>query len=187
MLAKFWGVGCRMLLSWVNSAGGGKPLQFTGKSCIIIELQEERRMMKSKVEQQEKWGTFFLLATIVLTVLSLARPALSQVGILGDWETGTYHTKQAGTNRALIFIAHVEEAGAINLSSVTYSGQSMIKIIDEIVGSSYQAYVVTYILDEANIAAATNGAFVPVWSASIGLPAVGWNNPKYVSAVLYIE
>ncbi len=122
--------------------------------------------MKSKEDQQKKWGTSVLPAAILLTVLSLSRLALSQVGIPGYWETGTYHTKQAGTNRALIFIAHVEEAGAINLSSVTYGGQPMVKIIDEIVGSDYQAYVVAYILDEAGIAAATDGTFVPVWSTT---------------------
>jgi len=122
--------------------------------------------MKSQVDQQKKWGTSVLSATILLTLLNLSRPTLSQIPIPATWKSGTSHTKQVGTNRALIFIAHVEEAGAINLDSVTYSGQPMTKIIDEIIGPSYQAYVVAYILDETGISAATDGTFVPVWNAT---------------------
>jgi len=93
-------------------------------------------------------------------------PPSTDVEITGSWDTGLSHTKETGTNRALLFIAHVEEAGSINLSSVTYGSQPMTKIIDEIVGSSYQAYVVAYILDEAGIAAASDSTFVPSWSTT---------------------
>lgn len=88
------------------------------------------------------------------------------VEILGSWATGTSHTKESGTNRALVFTAHVEEAGAISLDSVTYGGQPMTKVIEEITGTSYQAYVVAYILDEAGIAAASGDTFVPSWSTT---------------------
>jgi len=89
-----------------------------------------------------------------------------EVEIIGSWATGTSHTKESGTNRALVFTAHVEEAGAISLDSVTYGGQPMTRITEEIVGTSYRAYVVAFILDEAGVAAATNGTFVPSWSTT---------------------
>jgi hypothetical protein len=33
----------------------------------------------------------------------------SDVGILGSWTVGTTHTKESGTDRALVFIAHAED------------------------------------------------------------------------------
>jgi hypothetical protein len=93
------------------------------------------------------------------------------VSILGSWATGTSHTRENGNNRALIFIAHVEEGGSISLNSVTYGGQSMTKILDTIVGTTWRAYVVAFRLNEAGIAAATSDTFVPTWSTT----------PDYVS------
>jgi len=98
--------------------------------------------------------------------ISISTPGDSTVSMLGSWTSGLTHTAESGSNRLLIFTAHVEEAGAINLNSVTYGGQSMTKVIDEIVGTTYQAYVVAYILDEADIAAATSDTFVPNWSTT---------------------
>ena len=88
------------------------------------------------------------------------------VAILGSWLTGLTHAKESGTNCALVFIAHVEEAGSITLNSVTYGGQTMTKVIDRIVGTNPTAYVVAYILNEAGVAAATSGTFVPNWSTT---------------------
>lgn len=109
--------------------------------------------------------TFIKTITVIL-LLILSAPALSQVDIAGSWTIGTSHTKEAGTDRALIFIAHAEEDGAVSLDSVTYGGQAMTKITDEIIGTSYQAYVAAFILDEAGIAAATSGTFTPTWSTT---------------------
>ena len=95
-----------------------------------------------------------------------SKTPMPPVNILGSWVSGTSHTKENGGNRILVLIAHAEEAGAINLSSITYGGQPMTKVIDIIVGTSYQAYVVAYILDEAGVAAATSGTFVPTWSTT---------------------
>jgi type II secretory pathway pseudopilin PulG len=91
---------------------------------------------------------------------------INTVGILGSWVTGTTHAKESGTNRALVFIAHVEEGGAITLNSVTYGGQTMTKVIDRIVDTTTRAYVVAYILNEAGVAAATSGTFAPTWSTT---------------------
>jgi len=122
--------------------------------------------MKREVSQQKTEGKSFLLATVLLTVLGLCRPALSQVGILGSWEVGTDHTKEPGTNRALVFIAHGEMDGIMNLTSVTYGGQSMTKVVERNYSATIEAYVVAYILDEAGVAAATNGTFSPTWSTT---------------------
>jgi hypothetical protein len=97
-----------------------------------------------------------------------AMPELrTDVEIIGSWVSGTSHTRENGSGRALIFIAHDEQSASINLSSVTYGGQPMTKVIDRIVtSSSTYAYVVAYILDEAGVAAATSNTFTPAWSAT---------------------
>lgn len=88
------------------------------------------------------------------------------VTMVGSWTAGLTHTAESGSNRLLIFTAFVEEGGAIGLTSVTYGGQSMTKVIDEAVGTSFQAYVVAYILDEDGIDAATSSTFAPSWSTT---------------------
>jgi len=96
-------------------------------------------------------------------------PPGTEVEIIGNWLEGLSHAEETRTNRALIFIAHAEDGGSINLNSVTYGGQPMTKVIERIVSSgnpAYYAYVVAYILDEAGIAAATSNAFVPGWSTT---------------------
>ncbi len=123
-------------------------------------------MRKNSANQQKKRGTTFLTSAVLLTVLSLARPALSQVNIIGSWQSGTSHTKESGTSRALIFIAHAEHSAATTLTGVTYGGQAMTGITEEVVGTGYRAYVMAYILDEAGINAATSGTFVPAWSTT---------------------
>ncbi len=117
-------------------------------------------------EQKKGEVSFIILALIFLTVLGLSRVGLSQIPLPLTWETGTSHAKQAGADRALIFIAHAEEDGAISLESVTYGGQPMDPVIDEIVGTTWRAYVAAYILDEDGIAAATDDTFELTWSTT---------------------
>jgi len=93
-------------------------------------------------------------------------PPPTDIEILGDWVEGTSHTAESGYSRALIFIAHAEENGDVELTSVTYGGQSMTKVIDEVVGTSYQAYATAFILDEAGIAAASNSTFTVNWNVT---------------------
>jgi len=99
-----------------------------------------------------------------------ATPSIhTDIGVLGSWATGTSHTKENGSNRALIFVAHAEHTAATSLTSVTYGGQPMTKVTDVIVSSGSPvtyAYVTAYTLNEANVAAATSGTFVPTWSAT---------------------
>jgi GH35 family endo-1,4-beta-xylanase len=99
----------------------------------------------------------------------LKRYISNVVGILGSWATGTTHAKEPGTNRALVFIAHAERntTSAPNLTSVTYGGQAMTKVVDKAVTSgATRTYVAAFILDDAGITAATNSSFSRTWSGS---------------------
>jgi hypothetical protein len=100
-----------------------------------------------------------------ITMDKSAASGSTPVAVLGSWLTGTTHTRESGTNRALIFIAHGERGGSMNLSSVTYGRQSMTKIIEKNYSTSgTYAYVAAYILNEAGIAAASSSSFSPTWS-----------------------
>jgi len=92
------------------------------------------------------------------------------VEFLGSWVSGLTHTKEAGSNRALIFFVHAEHNAVVDISSITYGGQPMTLAIDANAGTTdAQAYVAAYILDEAGIAAATGDTFVPVWRSTTPL------------------
>jgi hypothetical protein len=89
------------------------------------------------------------------------------IGIIGSWVTGTTHAKEAGTDRALVFIAHAERGGNITLNSVTYGGQTMTRVVDRIgTTGATRTYVAAFILNDAGISAATDTTFTPVWSAA---------------------
>ena len=99
------------------------------------------------------------------TQSATTQPPGTDIEILGSWVTGTTHAKEAGYNRALIFIANAE-ASTTYLTSVTYGEQAMTRVIDVNVGSSIRNNAAAFILNEAGVAAATNGTFVPTWSAT---------------------
>jgi glucuronoarabinoxylan endo-1,4-beta-xylanase len=91
------------------------------------------------------------------------------VHILGSWVAGLTHAKEAGDDRALIFIVHTEQKNSVvSLNSVTYGGQTMTKIIDQYnAGSNDRVYVAAFILNDANIVAADEtGTFVPNWTGT---------------------
>jgi hypothetical protein len=117
--------------------------------------------MKTATEQDIKQTKY---SFVLVLLICLSRPVFSQVGILGEWQTGTSHTKESGSDRALIFFAHGESASSMNLSAVKYGGQSMEKVLDY----SYEAaggyaYAAAFILDDAGISAASSGTFSPTW------------------------
>jgi len=102
----------------------------------------------------------------VWSFTTVAGPA-ADVEIIGTWVSGTSHTSEAGANRALVFTAHVEDDDTdMNLTSVTYGGQSMTKVVEQNVGSGYRAYAVAYILDEVGINAASSSDFAVTWAQS---------------------
>ncbi|MFA5423386.1 MAG: endo-1,4-beta-xylanase [Phycisphaerae bacterium] len=100
------------------------------------------------------------------TASAITEAPPTDIEMLGSWVSGISHTAESGYSRALILIAHSEDDSAITLNSVTYGGQPMTKIIEEVVGSSYRAYVVAFMLDEDGIAAATSNTFAPTWSTT---------------------
>jgi len=101
------------------------------------------------------------------TASATTEPPGTDIEILGSWATGTSHTKESGYSRALIFIAQEESvSGTPTLTSVTYGGQAMTKVIEISAVSGYGNYVAAFILDDAGIDAATSGTFIPTWSAS---------------------
>ena len=108
-----------------------------------------------------KTRTSLFPVIILVTALCLTQTALSQVDIIGSWQTGTSHTKETGSYRALIFIAHGEMDGAMNLASVTYGGQPMTKVVERDYNYTIDAYVAAFILDETGVAVANDGTFNP--------------------------
>jgi hypothetical protein len=100
------------------------------------------------------------------TASATTQPPPTDIEILGSWGTGLSHTKENGTNRALIFIAHGEMDGTMNLTDVTYGEQAMEKVVDRNyrAATGIDAYVAAFILTDAGIEAATDGTFSPTWS-----------------------
>ena len=100
----------------------------------------------------------------------------SDVGTLGSWVTGTTHAKESGTNRALVFIAHARHnsTAATSLTSVTYGGRAMTKVVEKLTSSgSTRTYTAAFILNEADINAATTATFTPTWSTAPATTAYG--------------
>ncbi|MEX1349434.1 MAG: hypothetical protein AB1Z31_17055, partial [Desulfobacterales bacterium] len=101
--------------------------------------------------------------------ITITPPALPEdpepVQPVGSWLSGLNHKVESGVKRVLVVTAHVEDNdGVPNLAGVTYGGQTMTKIIEKSVGWYTRAYIAAYILEEAGIAAASNGAIVPTWT-----------------------
>jgi hypothetical protein len=89
------------------------------------------------------------------------------VEIIGSLTSGTTHTEETGTNRALIFTAHAEDNDTdMNITSVTYGGQTMTKIVEQNEGSGYRAYAAAFVLDEAGINNASGSSFVVTWAST---------------------
>jgi O-glycosyl hydrolase len=103
------------------------------------------------------------------TLSATTEPPPTNIEILGSWishTTNPAHAKESGYNRALIFFAFAEKTSTYTLNSVTYGGRTMTKILDAAGGTTTHAYVAAYILNDANIEAATNTTFVPSWSTT---------------------
>ncbi len=98
--------------------------------------------------------------------------------IIGSWVSGTSHSKESGSDRALLFFAYVETNPAATVTAVTYGGQSMTKIIEAEIGGNTKSYLVAYVLDEDGVDDATSGTFSPTWSSG---PS---KTPAYVSVFL---
>jgi hypothetical protein len=107
------------------------------------------------------------IGLLVLFALIFALPSdlYAAAEILGSWTEGTTHTAESGSDRALIFTAHVEDNDTdMNITSVTYGGQSMTKVIEQNHGTVFRVYVAAFILDEAGINAASSNTFNVTWA-----------------------
>ncbi|UCF42461.1 MAG: lamin tail domain-containing protein [Planctomycetota bacterium] len=116
----------------------------------------------------DNWGAtdgFYGLAEVKFNVGGAAGP--NNVGILGSWTEGTTHTAEAGSNRCLIFTAHTEDNDAdMDITSVSYGGQSMTEIIERNQGTGYRAYVGAFVLTDSGISAASGSSFSVTWAGS---------------------
>ncbi|MHC5061130.1 MAG: CotH kinase family protein, partial [Planctomycetota bacterium] len=114
------------------------------------------------------------------------------VEILGEWQdesSDLSRPKESGSDSTLIFTAHAEDNTGtdMNLSSVTYGGQPMTKVADyNVADADMRAYVASFILNDAGIAAASGGNFDVTWQqqpstapaySSVFLSGVHQSNP----------
>src|SRR5262249_25718095 len=91
------------------------------------------------------------------------------VRIVGSWVAGTTHAREAGSNRLLVFTAHVKNTGPVTLNSVTYGTRTMTKVIERTAtnpGSATVAYTAVFILNESGIAAAASATFTTAFSVT---------------------
>lgn len=119
------------------------------------------------------------IGLLVLFALIFAQPAdlHAAAEILGFWTEGTSHTAEPGPDRALIFTAHVEDNDSdMNITSVTYGGQSMTKIIEQNHGTVFRSYVAAFILDEAGINAASSNTFNVTWAQNPSFIPPGYSS-----------
>ena len=135
-----------------------------------------------RIDEKNSYGT------TTGTVWSFTTGAAgSSVSLLGTWVTGTSHTKESGSNRALIFIAHAESTSTMNLSAVTYGGQAMTKVMEyNYNAASGYAYAAAFILKETGVAAASSSTFTTTWSGtapgSAGYTSVFLSNVNQTTA-----
>jgi len=101
-------------------------------------------------------------------ILEVTYQPSSTVGVIGSWVAGTTHAKEAGTNRALVFLAHSWPGSSVTLTAVSYGGQSMTYVIDKTGGSGpNRTYAAAFILNEAGVSAAGSDNFNLTWSGVV--------------------
>lgn len=127
----------------------------------------------------------FLVAVMMLLVGLLtqveAQSNENEVKFLTPWSDnveGDTLTLVPGSNRLLIYLGLASNKPEPALQSVTYGGQSMIKIADQLQGASFKSYVSAYYLDEAGISNTTSNVFSPVWATGLA------NTPKCMYVLL---
>ncbi|MEN9579771.1 MAG: hypothetical protein RJA70_2780, partial [Pseudomonadota bacterium] len=89
--------------------------------------------------------------------------------LLGSWTTGTSHAPEAGNNRALVVAVHIEGGATVNdLSAVRYDTKLMTQVADAgLASSGLSAYTALYVLNQADIAAATSATISLTWTGSL--------------------
>src|SRR5262249_60922790 len=121
-----------------------------------------RQTMMVRLWKYRHLGSLLLLCLMV----GVSQGQTSGVQIAGAWTSGLNHAASSGSNRLLILTAHTEHSAAIRLNSVTYGGQAMTLVREQLQGISTRNYTAVFMLGEAQIAQATGSAFVPTWSVT---------------------
>ena len=94
------------------------------------------------------------------------------VSRVGSWTTGLTHTVGAGTDRLLVLATGYETSSVNDITGVTYGGQTMIPIAEEVIDSSgVYARSALWYLNEAGIQAASGTTFIVTYSSG---------NPSYM-------
>lgn len=109
-------------------------------------------------------GLFQWAMFAACTLFSTQAFSQTPVTVLDSWTIGTTHNKVAGTNRALVVLVHGEHA-TLNMSvtTVTYGGQTMTKVVEKNQGTGSRSYTGAFILNEAGVNAALNGTIAVTW------------------------
>src|SRR5262245_29154597 len=109
----------------------------------------------------------YLICLVLLCLITnISQGQTGEVQISGAWISGLNHAAASGSNRLLILTAHTEHSATIKLNSVTYGGQAMTLVREQLQGTTTRNYTAVFMLREAQIAVAQGSAFVPSWSAT---------------------
>ena len=88
------------------------------------------------------------------------------VSRVGSWTTGLTHTVGAGTDRLLVLATGYETSSVNDITGVTYGGQTMAPIAEEVIDSSgVYARSELWYLNEAGIQAASGTTFIVTYSS----------------------
>ena len=98
----------------------------------------------------------------------------THLGPVGSWVTGTTHTAEAGSDRALILVGSIVgfNDGGSTISSASYGGQALTFIESRASSSTgpsssgYDAVTEVWYLNEAGIAAASGSTFSVTWTGT---------------------
>ena len=99
-----------------------------------------------------------------ICAITVTDSSVSKVSVVGSWVTGTSHSKAAGFNRALIVFIYGENNSTMSVSSVRYGGQTMTSVVQKSLGTTTNSYTGAFVLNEAGIAAATDGNIGVTWA-----------------------
>jgi hypothetical protein len=103
-------------------------------------------------------------------------PTPAAVARVGAWTTGLTHTTGAGSDRLLLFVVGYENGSDTGVSTVSFGGQSLTRIVGAVAGTSIYGRVELWYLNEAGIGAATGNTFSVGWGS--GAPS----DPMYAAA-----
>lgn len=92
----------------------------------------------------------------------------------GDsWQIGLTHTAGTGPSRALVLVASNEQqtTSTPTLTGVTFGGRPLTQVTTrQVTSAGITALIEIWVLDEANLAAATSSTIVPTWTAAPDTP-----------------